>query len=80
MRGNSHVRFLEGLGTRKGPWPTRLALDLRALPGGDLVEEGLSDLARGIESIPALLAHNELQSQGIELQAVTGPEEVAEAK
>jgi hypothetical protein len=23
MRGNSHVRFLEGLGTRKGPWPTR---------------------------------------------------------
>ena len=32
-----------------------MALDLRALPGGDLVEEGLSDLARGIESIPALL-------------------------
>jgi hypothetical protein len=23
MRGNSHVRFLEGLGARKGPWPTR---------------------------------------------------------
>jgi hypothetical protein len=23
MRGNSHVRFLEGLGGRKAPWPTR---------------------------------------------------------
>jgi hypothetical protein len=23
MRGNSHVRFLEGLGARKSPWPTR---------------------------------------------------------
>src|SRR4051794_7200889 len=23
MRGNSHVRFLEGLGARKGSWPTR---------------------------------------------------------
>jgi len=22
--GNSHVRFLEGLGGRKAPWPTRL--------------------------------------------------------
>ncbi len=32
-----------------------MTLDLRALPGGDLVEEGLSDLAWGIESIPALL-------------------------
>jgi hypothetical protein len=25
MRGNSHVRFLEGLGGRKAPWPTRLS-------------------------------------------------------
>jgi hypothetical protein len=28
---------------------------LKALPGGDLVQAGLDDLARGIESIPALL-------------------------
>lgn len=27
MRGNSHVRFLEGLGGRKPPWPTRRCLD-----------------------------------------------------
>lgn len=30
-------------------------MDLEALPGGDLVQEGIADLARGIESIPALL-------------------------
>lgn len=30
-------------------------MDLTALPGGDLVQEGLTDLDRGIESIPALL-------------------------
>jgi hypothetical protein len=30
-------------------------MDLTAFPGGDLVAEGLADLARGIESIPALL-------------------------
>ncbi len=30
-------------------------MDLTALPGGDLVQEGLADLARGLESIPALL-------------------------
>jgi hypothetical protein len=28
---------------------------LTALPGGDLVEEGLADLARGAETVPALL-------------------------
>jgi hypothetical protein len=27
MRGNSHVRFLEGLGARKGPWSTRPAAE-----------------------------------------------------
>ena len=32
-----------------------LGMDLTALPGGDLVEEGLADLARGAETIPALL-------------------------
>jgi len=26
-----------------------------ALPGADLIREGLNDLARGIESVPALL-------------------------
>jgi hypothetical protein len=29
--------------------------DYEALPGGDLVREGLADLQRGVESIPALL-------------------------
>lgn len=28
---------------------------MRALPGGDLVSEGLDDLAAGVESVPALL-------------------------
>lgn len=30
-------------------------MDLGALPGGDLVQEGLADLARGLETMPALL-------------------------
>lgn len=30
-------------------------MDLTALPGGDLVQEGLVDLARGAETVPALL-------------------------
>jgi hypothetical protein len=30
-------------------------MDLTAFPGGDLVQEGLVDLARGVETIPALL-------------------------
>jgi hypothetical protein len=30
-------------------------MDLTAFPGGDLVQEGLADLARGVESIPSLL-------------------------
>jgi hypothetical protein len=32
-----------------------LPFDLDALPGGDLVRQGLDDLRRGVESIPALL-------------------------
>jgi hypothetical protein len=32
-----------------------LPFDLEVLPGGDLVREGLEDLRRGVESIPALL-------------------------
>lgn len=31
------------------------AMNLEAFPGGDLVREGLADLGRGVESIPALL-------------------------
>ena len=30
-------------------------MDLTAFPGGDLVQEGLVDLERGVETIPALL-------------------------
>lgn len=30
-------------------------MNLEIFPGGDLVQEGLDDLARGLESIPALL-------------------------
>ncbi len=30
-------------------------MDLTAFPGGDLIQEGLADLARGVESVPALL-------------------------
>jgi hypothetical protein len=30
-------------------------VDLRSLPGADLVEQGLDDLSRGVESVPALL-------------------------
>jgi hypothetical protein len=30
-------------------------VDLTALPGGDLVQQGIEDLSHGIESLPALL-------------------------
>jgi hypothetical protein len=30
-------------------------MNLEALPGGDLIQEGLDDLSRGVESVPALL-------------------------
>ena len=30
-------------------------MDLAVLPGGDLVQQGIEDLSRGIESLPALL-------------------------
>jgi hypothetical protein len=32
-----------------------LVQQLEALPGGDLIKEGLADLRRGVETIPALL-------------------------
>jgi len=30
-------------------------MSLEALPGGDLIEQGIEDLSRGVESIPSLL-------------------------
>lgn len=30
-------------------------MDLSALPGGDLVQQGIEDLGRGVQSLPALL-------------------------
>jgi len=30
-------------------------MNLEALPGGDLLQEGLTDLNRGLETVPALL-------------------------
>jgi hypothetical protein len=30
-------------------------MNLEALPGGDLVQEGIADLSRGVESVSALL-------------------------
>jgi hypothetical protein len=30
-------------------------MNLEAFPGGDLVQEGIADLERGVETIPALL-------------------------
>lgn len=41
---------------------------IRALPGGDLVEKGLDDLARGVESVESLLvsvASRRLRSAGL---------------
>ena len=32
-----------------------MKVDLQTLPGSDLVQEGLRDLARGVDSVPALL-------------------------
>jgi hypothetical protein len=52
-------------------------MDLRALPGGDLVQEGLDDLARGVESLPALLVSigaPRLLRLGLPLPEVTLPD------
>ncbi|MDP9119791.1 MAG: hypothetical protein M3O15_00210 [Acidobacteriota bacterium] len=38
-----------------GGVPYTLGMELDALPGGDLIRQGLEDLARGTESVPALL-------------------------
>jgi len=42
-----------GLGLSCSPYTS--ILDLTALPGGDLVEQGIADLAHGVESMLALL-------------------------
>jgi hypothetical protein len=47
--------------------------DLEALPGGDLVQQGLEDLRRGVESAPALLvlsAGPRLRLLGIDVPVV----------
>jgi hypothetical protein len=50
----------------------------RALPGGDLIERGVADLAAGLETVEALLVSigaTRLQSAGIELSTpITSPE------
>lgn len=52
--------------------------DLESLPGGDLIEQGVHDLRRGIESIAALLVsigHPRLLTLGYELSdAFADPE------
>lgn len=52
---------------------------LEALPGGDLVQAGIDDLARGVESIPALLVSigaDRLSRAGLEVPepVVASPE------
>lgn len=53
-------------------------MDFRFLPGGDLVEKGLTDLAHGVESVEALLvsvgAHR-LRRAGFDIpSALSDPE------
>ena len=52
---------------------------LPALPGGDLVQAGIDDLARGVESVPALLVSigaDRLRNAGLGVPAAVpaGPE------
>ena len=45
-------------------------MSVTALPGGDLIEAGLADLASGIESVPALLVsigHPRLRTIGFDI-------------
>ncbi len=58
------------------PLPEIMA-GLAALPGGDLVRAGIEDLARGVESVPALLVSigaERLRQAGLDV-----PEPVAAA-
>jgi hypothetical protein len=57
---------------------TRLIMDFQSLPGGDLIERGVADLAKGAETIEALLvsvgAHR-LRRAGFDIpSALTDPE------
>ena len=51
-------------------------MDLTAFPGGDLVQEGIADLSRGIESVPALLVSigaSRLRRIGLEVPETVFP-------
>jgi hypothetical protein len=51
-------------------------MTLQTLPGGDLIEQGLADLARGVESIPALLVAiggPRLRRIGLAVPELSGP-------
>jgi len=52
-------------------------VEIESLPGGDIVREGLDDLSRGIESIPALLVSigaPRLRQIGMEVPEAPFPE------
>jgi hypothetical protein len=54
-----------------------MAVQFRHLPGGDVVEQGLADLERGIESVPGLVAaigSPRLRSLGIAVPLTTTTE------
>ena len=64
-------------GRREGPPPSAvlrfrmMTQDLEALPGGDLVRQGLADLAAGVETVPALLVRigaPRLRGAGVEVE------------
>jgi hypothetical protein len=46
---------LESEGLSAGKRRYHAAVQIEGLPGADLIREGLEDLSRGVESIPALL-------------------------
>lgn len=51
-------------------------MSLLAFPGGDLIEQGLADLTRGVESIPALLVEigaPRLRRIGLDVPERSGP-------
>lgn len=51
-------------------------MSLQALPGGDLIEQGLADLSRGVESIPSLLVEigaPRLRRIGLDVPERSGP-------
>jgi hypothetical protein len=58
-----------------------LSFDLDALPGGELVRQGLEDLHRGVESIPALLVLSggpRLRRLALDVPVVAPAEELPE--